>query len=46
MRCPITTKKDLVTYVHSINKSKPISRIAKMSKSQLYAIWYSRQMKF
>jgi hypothetical protein len=43
MRCPLVYKSDLVRYVHSLNKSVPISRIRKMKINQLYAIWYSSQ---
>jgi hypothetical protein len=42
MRCPIIYKDDLVKYVHGLNKSVPISNIRKMSKKQLYAIWYNK----
>lgn len=45
MKCPLVYKSDLVKYVHSLNKTVPISRINKMSKRQLYAIWFSRQEK-
>lgn len=46
MRCPLIYKSDLVDYVHSLNKSVPKYKIARKSKQQLYAIWYSTQKKW
>ena len=46
MRCPIIYKSDLVHYVWSLKPSVPKYKIAKMSKSQLYAIWYKNNNKW
>jgi len=46
MRCPIIYKSDLVSYVHSLNKKVPITKIRAMKISQLKAIWYSRNQRF
>lgn len=43
MRCPLIYKADLIRYVHSLNKDIPISKIRRMKKRQLYAIWFSKQ---
>lgn len=44
MKCPLIYKSDLVHYVWKLNTSVSKSKINKMSKRQLYAIWYSRNV--
>ena len=46
MRCPLVYKSDLVHYVWSLNTSVAKSKISKMKKSQLYAIWYKNNRKW